>query len=133
MELCWGWLIPNLMLDTRTYEIEFPDGHTNEYTANLIAHNMYAQFFEEGNQHNLMDIIVDHRADGHAVACADMYIKHGSNRKVRKTTIGWSLCVVDLTCITMNSSHNWARTSLLLVLYAKILPYLVTIHISPPP
>jgi hypothetical protein len=33
----------NPMLDTRTYEIEFPDGRSDEYTANVIAENMYAQ------------------------------------------------------------------------------------------
>jgi hypothetical protein len=40
-----------------------------------------------------MEGIIDHRADGHAVAPAEMYIKHGSNKKVRKTTKGWHLCV----------------------------------------
>jgi hypothetical protein len=30
----------NSMLDTRTYEIEFPDGRSDEYTANVIAENM---------------------------------------------------------------------------------------------
>jgi hypothetical protein len=33
----------NSMLDTRTCEIEFPDDHSDEYTANVIADNMYAQ------------------------------------------------------------------------------------------
>jgi hypothetical protein len=32
----------NSMLDTRTYEIEFPDGRSDEYTVNVIADNMYA-------------------------------------------------------------------------------------------
>jgi hypothetical protein len=27
----------NPMLDTRTYDIEFPDGLSDEYTANIIA------------------------------------------------------------------------------------------------
>jgi hypothetical protein len=35
-----------------------------------------------------MEGIVDHKTDGHAVEPADMYIKHGSNMKVRKTTKG---------------------------------------------
>jgi hypothetical protein len=50
------------MLDTRTYEIEFPDGRIDEYTANVIDENM------EG--------IIDHKTYGHAVDHADMYIKH---------------------------------------------------------
>jgi hypothetical protein len=40
-----------------------------------------------------MEGIIDHRTDGHAVAPAEMYINHGRNKKVRKTTKGWHLCV----------------------------------------
>jgi hypothetical protein len=40
----------NPMLDTRTYEIEFPDGRSDEYTVNVIAENMYAQCDIEGRQ-----------------------------------------------------------------------------------
>jgi hypothetical protein len=40
-----------------------------------------------------MEGIIDHRTDGHAVAPAEMYIKHDSNNQVRKTTKGWHLCV----------------------------------------
>jgi hypothetical protein len=83
----------NSMLDTRTYEIEFPDGRIDEYTANMIAENMYAQCDIEVRQFNLMEGISDHKTGGHAVAPDDMYIKHGSNKKVRKTTKGWHLCV----------------------------------------
>jgi hypothetical protein len=76
----------NPMLDTRNYEIEFPVGRSDEYTANVIADNMYAQCDIEGSQFNLMEGIIDHRTDGHAVAPADMYVKHGSNNKVRRAT-----------------------------------------------
>jgi hypothetical protein len=38
----------NSMLDTMTYEIEFPDGRSDEYTTNMIAENMYAQCDIEG-------------------------------------------------------------------------------------
>jgi uridine kinase len=54
---------------------------------------MYAQCDEEGKKINLMDGIIGHKTDSHAVAPADMYIKHGSNKQVRKNTIGWYLCV----------------------------------------
>jgi hypothetical protein len=80
------------MLDTITYEIEFPDGRSDEYTANVIAEIMYAQCDIEGRQYNLVEGIVDHKTDGHAVEPADMS-KHGSNKKVSKTTKGWNLCV----------------------------------------
>jgi hypothetical protein len=71
------------MLDTRSYKIEFPDGRSDEYTANVIAENVYAQFDIEGRQYNLMEGIVDHKTDGHAVEPSDMYIKNRSNKKVR--------------------------------------------------
>jgi hypothetical protein len=66
----------NSMLDTSTYEIEFPGGRSDEYTANVIAENMYSQCDSEGRQYNLMEGIVDHKTDGHAVEPGDMYIKH---------------------------------------------------------
>jgi hypothetical protein len=83
----------NSMLDTRTYEIEFPDGRSDEYTTNVIAENMYDQCDIEGRQYNLMEGSIDHRSDVPNLAPDDMYIKHGSNKKVRKTTKGWHLCV----------------------------------------
>jgi hypothetical protein len=54
---------------------------------------MYSQCDIEGRQYNLMEGIIDHITDCHAVAPAEMYIKHGSNKKVRRTTKGWHLCV----------------------------------------
>jgi hypothetical protein len=81
------------MLDTRTYEIEFLDGRSDEYTANAIAENIYAQCDAEGRKYNLMEGIIDHKTDVHAVYRADIYIKHGSNTQVRKTTNGWHLCI----------------------------------------
>jgi hypothetical protein len=78
----------NSMLDTRTYEIEFPDFHSDEYTVNVISENIDAQCDAEGRQYNLMEGIIDHKTDGHAVDRDDMYTKHGSSKQVRKTTKG---------------------------------------------
>jgi hypothetical protein len=83
----------NPILDTRTYNVEFPDGRSEEYTANVIAENMYAQCDEEGNHFLRLQDIVGHKTDGHAVERADMYIKVGSNIQIRKTPKGWHLCV----------------------------------------
>jgi hypothetical protein len=52
------------MLDTRTYEIEFPGGRSDEYTYNVIAENIYSQCDIEGRQYKLMEGIVDHNTDG---------------------------------------------------------------------
>jgi hypothetical protein len=92
----------NPMMDTRKYVVEFPDGRSDEYTAKVIAQNMYAQCDVEGNKFNLMDGIVGHKTDGNAVEPADMHIKHGSNKQVRKTTVGWHLCVE-----WKNGSTSW--------------------------
>jgi hypothetical protein len=78
----------NSILDTRTYEIELPDGCSDEYSANVIAEKMYAQCDEKGRQLNLMECIVDHKTGDRAVECADMYSKHGSNKLVRKISKG---------------------------------------------
>jgi hypothetical protein len=81
------------MLDTRTHEIEFPDGRSDEYTNNVITKNTYAQCDTDGRQYNLLEGIIDHKTDGHAIDRAYMYIKNGSNKQVKKTTKGWHLCV----------------------------------------
>ena len=54
---------------------------------------MYRQCDSEGNQYLLLKGIVDWRKDDTAVAKEDMYINHGSNRQLCKTTKGWQLCV----------------------------------------
>jgi hypothetical protein len=54
---------------------------------------MYTQCDIEGRQYKLIEGIVDHETDGHAVEPADMYSKHGSNKKVMKTTNVSNLCV----------------------------------------
>ena len=83
----------NPILDTRTYEVEFPHGEKAEVAANIIAQNRYAQCDSEGNQYLLLAGIVDHRRDENAVAKPDMWITRGSNRRMRQTTKGWRLCV----------------------------------------
>jgi hypothetical protein len=45
---------------------------------------MYAQCDIEGRQYNLTEGIVDHKKDGHAFESAEIFIKHGSNKQVRK-------------------------------------------------
>ena len=64
----------NPILNTRTYEVEFPNGEVAGYAANVIAENMFAQCDAEGNQFLLMESIVDYKSDGHAVKVADMYV-----------------------------------------------------------
>ena len=83
----------NPILDMRSYKVEFPDGQTTEYSANIIAKNMYAQCDTEGNQYLLLKEIVDWKKDNSATSPADMYVIHSMNKHFYKTTKGWQLCV----------------------------------------
>ena len=64
---------PNPLLDTRVYKVEFPDGSTEEYAANLIAENMYAQVDDEGRQFNILSELVDHKKNDNATSDEDSY------------------------------------------------------------
>jgi hypothetical protein len=75
-------------MDTRIYDVQFPDGHVEAYSANVIAENIYAQVDKEGRCFVLLDEIMDHRKDNSAVKMDDKYIKYGSNQTLRKTTQG---------------------------------------------
>ena len=67
---------------------EFPNGEVAEFTANLIAENMWSQCDAEGNQHGLLDELVDFKSDGKAVQPADKYVWQNGRRHLRKTTAG---------------------------------------------
>jgi hypothetical protein len=73
--LARGKASANPILDTRTYNVEFPDGRSDEFTANVITENKYAQCDEEGNQFLVLQDIVGNNTDGHTVDLADMYTK----------------------------------------------------------
>ena len=81
----------NPILDTRSYDVEFPDGTVSSYTANVIAMNMLAQCDEEGNHLATLDGIIGHETDGTEVLHKDRYVVKGNNRHLRKTTKGWKL------------------------------------------
>lgn len=87
-----GMANENPMLDTREYEVEFMDGHSEALAANLIAQHLYSQIDEEGNRHMLLDDIVDHRRTAQAIDKADAYVCMANGVKRRKqTTQGWQL------------------------------------------
>ena len=57
----------NPILDTRMFEVEFLDGHTESLAANAIAENMFAQVDQEGHRLKLLDEFLDHRFTGASV------------------------------------------------------------------
>ena len=85
-----GTFNSNPVLNTLMYEVEFPDGVVKEYAANVIAENILKQVDPNGRHSLVLDGIVGHRKDGHAVEKKDAFVvtKRGQ-RKLRQTTIGW--------------------------------------------
>ena len=85
----------NPFFDTREYEVEFTDGTTEKYAANVIADNMYAQVDDEGNMFQLLLEIMDHKKDGTAIDISDGTVTSANgNVKPKITTRGWRLLVM---------------------------------------
>ena len=85
----------NPLMNTLVYDVEFPDGEVREYSANILAENMYAQVDADGHTHTMLDSIIDYSKDGNAVSKEDGYVitKRGRKRR-RMTTAGWMLNVL---------------------------------------
>ena len=93
----------NPLSDAREYVIEFTDGSTENYFANVIAECMYAQVDAEGNQFQLLSEITDHRSDNLAIRIDDGFVtSRNGNRVPKPTTRGWSLLVS-----WKDGSSNW--------------------------
>jgi hypothetical protein len=54
----------NPLLDTHVYEVAFPDGHCEEYAANIVAENIYSQVDPEDI---CFFMLIDHCKDNTAV------------------------------------------------------------------
>ena len=46
---------PNPILDTRIYDVMFPDVSIQQYAANIIAEHMYSQVDKDGHHYQLLD------------------------------------------------------------------------------
>lgn len=58
----------NPILDSRTmYDVEFPDGSSDSFTANQIAENLFSQIDHKGRVHQIWSDIIDHRKGPTAV------------------------------------------------------------------
>jgi hypothetical protein len=54
----------NPILDSRVFEVMFPDGSVEQYSANIISENLLGQVGEDGHRYQMLDGIIDHRTDG---------------------------------------------------------------------
>jgi hypothetical protein len=86
---------PNPILDTRVYELEFPDGRLEEYAVNIIAENLLNQADGDGWDTGLLEEIIDIRKDEEvAVPIKDGYVATQSGQeKPVITTKGWDVQV----------------------------------------
>jgi hypothetical protein len=69
----------NPLLDTREYEVEFPDGSINVLMVNVIAEAMYSRVDDQGQSYAILSNIVDHWKDGMALAIDNSSIQGLAN------------------------------------------------------
>ena len=99
---------PNPILDTRIYQLEFPDGRVEEYGMNLIVENLLSQVDQDGWDAGIFSEIIDLRRD------IDIAIPAGPNATVAVngrdkpiiTTKGW-----DVLIKWTDNSSNWISLS----------------------
>ena len=85
----------NPILDTRIYEVEFPDGYRTSLAANAIAENLFAQVDDNGNRHVLFSEIIDHRTNGKELKQQDAFVVTSTGTKRRReSTAGWEILVM---------------------------------------
>ncbi len=69
-------------IDTRVYEVRFPDGRTEELAANTITAALYAQCDPDGNQYVLLDAIVDYQRDPDVAVRRNDQVKIVNGKKI---------------------------------------------------
>ena len=95
----------NPILDTRSYQVQLPDGSVDTYGANIIAESIMSGVDDEGNLFVLMDEIIDHRKNGDEISENDAWYTTKSGTKRRKpTTKGWELLIS-----WKDGTSSWAR------------------------
>ena len=95
------------MLHTGFYEVEFPDGTIREYSANLIAENLFEQIDADGRYHSTIKAILAHKKTEEAISQEDIAVAQGGKAvrvKPTRTTKGWMLLVE-----WMDGTHSWER------------------------
>ena len=81
-------------LDTRIYEVEYPDRYKAALAKNTIALNFFDQVDAEGNIYVLFDKIVDHRIYGTEIKLDEQFItSSNSSHRIRSITKGWEVLV----------------------------------------
>lgn len=82
----------NPFLDTREYEVEFPDGSIETYTANTVASNIIGMADADGHYSAMLDSIVDHEIGDDAETVGTFVDSKGRVRN-KMTTRGVRLLI----------------------------------------
>ena len=85
----------NPILDTRIFQVEYPDRHLEEFITNTIAEVLYSSVDNDRFDTGILREIVDHRKMDSAVRATDRFIITSSGQqKPVITTKGWELQVL---------------------------------------
>ena len=94
----------NPILNTRVYDVMFPDVAVCHYAAIVIADNMYSQIDSNGHHTLILKEITEYRESAMAVPIDDKFMVSNTGRKsLRKSTKGW-----DFLCLWKDGSTTWA-------------------------
>eukprot|EP00536_Pseudo-nitzschia_multiseries_P015983 jgi/Psemu1/44457/gm1.44457_g len=82
----------NLILDTRLYRLQVPDGSLKEYTANIVAESLYSSVDKDARLFTLLDELIDHEKDCTALSTdnATTTAKNGQTSN-KPTTRSWRI------------------------------------------
>ncbi|GFH48974.1 pol protein [Chaetoceros tenuissimus] len=85
----------NPILDTRVYELEFPDGRIEEYAVNMIAENLFEQADEDGWDSGIIEEFLDIRKDDSIAVPKEQgtYCNSAGIERNVVTTKGWEVQV----------------------------------------
>ena len=80
------------MPDNYFYEVEYPDGTTEQMADNIIAANMLSQVCSEGHHYQVLTEVTDNKEYDSVITKVDGFIKSSSgNLHQKRTTHGWKL------------------------------------------
>ena len=80
------------MHNKSAYEVEYPDGTTEQLRANKIAENMILQVDSEGNHYQVFTEITCHKRYDSKIAKVDGFIKYSNwHLNLKRNTHGYKL------------------------------------------
>ena len=89
-----GYYDSNPMLNTKVYDVMFPDGTVQQYAANVIAENLYESCDDDRKRYQYLDEMIGHKKLDSAVPKSQGFIKSKNGQlKPRITTKGWEFLI----------------------------------------